>query len=53
MLIQFNLLLLLLLQGVKFLLEKGLLNKTPEDVALFLSVSQLDKRAIGEYLGEG
>ena len=40
-------------QGIKFLLEKRLLNKTPEDIALFLFSNQLDKKAIGDYLGEG
>lgn len=40
-------------QGMKFLIEKGLVNSTAEDVALFLFVSQLDKKAIGDYLGEG
>ena len=40
-------------QGMKFLVEKGLVNSTAEDVALFLFVSQLDKKAIGDYLGEG
>jgi len=38
---------------MKFLIEKGLVNSTAEDVALFLFVSQLDKKAIGDYLGEG
>jgi len=40
-------------EGMKFLIEKGLVNSTAEDVALFLFVSQLDKKAIGDYLGEG
>ncbi len=41
-------------QGIKYLVEKGLLNQTPEDVALFLFVNdQLDKGSVGEYLGEG
>lgn len=40
-------------QGVRFLHEKGLLNRTAEDVAMFLFVNQLDKGAIGDYLGEG
>ena len=40
-------------QGIKFLIEKGLVNSTTEDLALFLFVSQLDKKAIGDYLGEG
>ena len=42
------------IQGIRFLYEKGLLNSTAEDVAMFLFVSnQLDKGAIGDYLGEG
>ncbi|KAL5473939.1 hypothetical protein EMCRGX_G028508 [Ephydatia muelleri] len=40
-------------EGIKFLLEKKLLNKTAEDIALFLFSNQLDKKAIGDYLGEG
>ena len=41
-------------QGIKYLVEKGLLNQTPEDVTLFLFVNdQLDKGSVGEYLGEG
>ena len=41
-------------QGMKFLTEKGLLNHTVEDIALFLYVGELlDKGAIGDYLGEG
>ncbi len=42
-----------IIQGIRFLVEKGLLNSTPEDIALFLFVSQLDKGATGEYLGGG
>ncbi len=41
------------LQGIRFLEEKGLLNHTPEDIAIFLYANQLDKAAIGHYLGEG
>ena len=40
-------------QGIRFLIERGLLNSTAEDVALFLFISQLDKGAVGEYLGGG
>lgn len=40
-------------EGVRFLMENHLLNSTAEDVSLFLFVSQLDKGAIGEYLGGG
>ena len=40
-------------QGIRFLYDKGLLNRTAEDVAIFLFVNQLDKGAIGDYLGEG
>lgn len=40
-------------QGIRFLIEKGLVNSTAEDLGLFLFVSQLDKKAIGDYLGEG
>ena len=40
-------------QGIRFLYDKGLLNRTAEDVAMFLFVNQLDKGAIGDYLGEG
>ena len=44
----------LLCQGIKFLVEKGLLNDTPEDIALFLYAGELlDKKAIGDYLGGG
>ena len=42
-----------LTQGIRFLTDKGLLNRTPEDIATFLFVSQLDKGAIGDYLGGG
>ena len=41
------------MKGIRFLMENHLLNSTPEDVSLFLFVSQLDKGAIGEYLGGG
>ena len=34
------------------LLEKGLVNETPEDVALCLYVESFDKVAIGKYLGK-
>lgn len=41
-------------KGIKFLIEKGLLNDTAEDIALFLYAGELlDKKAIGDYLGEG
>lgn len=41
-------------EGIKFLVEKGLLNYTAEDIAMFLYVGELlDKAAIGDYLGEG
>ena len=40
-------------QGIKFLVERGLLNNTAEDIAMFLMVGELlDKQAIGDYLGE-
>lgn len=43
-----------ILQGIRYLFEKGLLNQTAEDIALFLFVNdQLHKGSIGEYLGEG
>ena len=36
------------------MIEKKLINNTPEDVAMFLYVGELlDKSAIGDYLGEG
>ena len=42
-----------MLQGIKFLQEKALLDKASSDVALFLfSTDQLDKGAIGVYLRE-
>lgn len=40
-------------EGIRFLMENHLLNATAEDVSLFLFVSQLDKAAIGEYMGGG
>ena len=40
-------------QAIKFLLEKELLNNTPEDVALYLFQNGMDKVALGDYLGEG
>lgn len=40
-------------QAIKFLLEKDLLNNTPEDVALYLFQNGMDKMALGDYLGEG
>ncbi|CAI8040935.1 Cytohesin-1, partial [Geodia barretti] len=39
--------------AIKFLLEKELLNDTPEDVALYLFCNGMDKTALGDYLGEG
>ena len=42
-----------LFQGIEFLLEHGLLQHTPEDVAQFLYKGEgLNKTAIGDYLGE-
>ncbi|XP_065898376.1 cytohesin-1-like [Dysidea avara] len=40
-------------EGIKYLIEHGLLNKTAEDVAVFLfeGAEILNKVAIGEYLG--
>ena len=43
----------LVFQAIKFLLEKELLNDTPEDVALYLFCNGMDKTALGDYLGEG
>jgi hypothetical protein len=43
----------LIFQAIKFLLEKELLNDTPEDVALYLFCNGMDKTALGDYLGEG
>jgi Sec7-like guanine-nucleotide exchange factor len=40
-------------EAIKFLLEKELLNNTPEDVALYLFQNGMDKVALGDYLGEG
>ncbi len=43
-------------QGIDFLVEKGLLENTPDAIAQMLlrdADSLLDKTAIGEYLGEG
>lgn len=40
-------------KGVEFLVEHGLIRKTPEDVAAFLYKGEgLNKTAIGDYLGE-
>lgn len=40
-------------KGMRFLIEHGFVENTPEAVATFLrSVESLDKTAIGEYLGE-
>ncbi|XP_064622596.1 cytohesin-1-like isoform X3 [Lineus longissimus] len=40
-------------KGIKYLLEEGLLQNTPEDVAEFLFRGEgLNKTAIGDYLGE-
>ncbi|XP_064595566.1 cytohesin-1-like isoform X2 [Liolophura sinensis] len=40
-------------KGIEYLVEHGLLNHTPEDVAEFLSKGEgLNKTAIGDYLGE-
>ena len=39
------------LQGIKYLMNKSLLNDTPEDVALFLHREHLDERAVARYLG--
>lgn len=43
----------LLNKAIKFLLEKELLNNTPEDVATYLFQNGMDKVALGDYLGEG
>ena len=41
-------------RGVKFLQDKGLIGKTPEEVARFFhSDIRLDRTAVGDYLGEG
>ncbi|XP_022917218.1 cytohesin-1 isoform X3 [Onthophagus taurus] len=40
-------------KGIEFLIEKGLLQQTPESVAQFLLKGEgLNKTAIGDYLGE-
>lgn len=40
-------------KGIEFLIEKGLLQQTPESVAQFLHKGEgLNKTAIGDYLGE-
>ncbi|XP_013391578.1 cytohesin-1-like isoform X4 [Lingula anatina] len=40
-------------KGIEYLIENGLLQNTPEDVAQFLYKGEgLNKTAIGEYLGE-
>lgn len=40
-------------KGIEFLIEKGLLQNTPESVAQFLHKGEgLNKTAIGDYLGE-
>ena len=38
---------------MRYLIEQGLVNDTPEDVAAWLyKTENLDKTKIGEYLGE-
>ena len=45
--------LFLILQGIEYLIEHGLLTNTSEDVAQFLYKGEgLNKTAIGDYLGE-
>lgn len=40
-------------KGIEYLIEKGLLQQTPESVAQFLHKGEgLNKTAIGDYLGE-
>lgn len=40
-------------KGIEYLIEKGLLQNTPESVAQFLHKGEgLNKTAIGDYLGE-
>ena len=40
-------------QGIEYLVENGLLQESPEDVARFLYKGEgLSKAAIGDYLGE-
>ena len=40
-------------QGIEYLIEHNLLQRTPEDVARFLFQGEgLNKTAIGDYLGE-
>lgn len=42
------------LQGIKFLQQAGKVGESPEDVARYLFKGELlNKRAIGDYLGEG
>ena len=44
---------LCMFQGIEYLIEHGLLQNTPEDVAQFLYQGEgLNKTAIGDYLGE-
>jgi brefeldin A-inhibited guanine nucleotide-exchange protein len=48
----------LVAQGIKFLIEQGIITDTPESIADFLhstgkSSLGLDKTALGDYLGEG
>ena len=40
-------------QGIRWLVENGLIQNTPEHTAAFLfNETGLSKRAIGDYLGE-
>lgn len=41
-------------KGIKFLQDKGLLSREPEEVAKFFhSDTRLNKTAVGDYMGEG
>ena len=46
--------LLCVVQGIKFMQEQGLLGNSSDEIAKWLfKAEMLNKRAIGEYLGEG
>jgi hypothetical protein len=49
----FLLFLIYLLKGIRWLIDNGLMQNTPEHTAAFLfNETGLSKRAIGDYLGE-
>jgi len=39
-------------QGIKYLVDEGLLVETPDEIAKFLYSDGLNKTAIGDYLGD-